>query len=247
MRAHTPPSYYDATRRWLLDALRGAVRSHQAHLLTNTGVHLLAQLEFALVGRGASQGLLVTVMHWQEVQPKALLGRDVDYEIMLAKAFAMVRLVVDGDNLQVQANTNCFQALHEREQPCEDCPVLRRDTDAWPRVAVRCVKLDERRDGFEIVTADKVAADASLVHIRSRKISGEMVEAIHAAKVQHLADRAALSPREREILTYLVLGRSAEDIATLVGIAQRTVKYHQANVLEKLGADSRADLMRLLF
>jgi DNA-binding CsgD family transcriptional regulator len=43
-----------------------------------------------------------------------------------------------------------------------------------------------------------------------------------------------------------VLGRSLDEIARILGIAPRTVKFHQANVLQKLGADSRLDLMRLL-
>jgi DNA-binding CsgD family transcriptional regulator len=61
-----------------------------------------------------------------------------------------------------------------------------------------------------------------------------------------LADAAQLSERERSVLTYLLMGRSLGDIALILGISPRTVKFHQANVLEKLGADSRADLVRLI-
>lgn len=38
-----------------------------------------------------------------------------------------------------------------------------------------------------------------------------------------------------------------EDIATILHVSQHTVKYHQANVLRKLGADSRIDLFRIFF
>jgi DNA-binding CsgD family transcriptional regulator len=65
--------------------------------------------------------------------------------------------------------------------------------------------------------------------------------------VQLAADTANLSEREREVLRYLLLGRGIEDIAKLVGIAVRTVKHHQASLLAKLGADSRADLVRVLY
>jgi DNA-binding NarL/FixJ family response regulator len=53
--------------------------------------------------------------------------------------------------------------------------------------------------------------------------------------------------RERDVMTYLVMGRAIEDIATILEITPRTVKYHQANVLKKVGADSRLDLIRLVF
>lgn len=60
-----------------------------------------------------------------------------------------------------------------------------------------------------------------------------------------LVERARLTDREREVLDLLLLGRTHEDIATLLGISQRTSKFHQANLLQKLGAESRLDLMRL--
>jgi DNA-binding CsgD family transcriptional regulator len=42
-------------------------------------------------------------------------------------------------------------------------------------------------------------------------------------------------------------GCGVDEIAGALEISPRTVKFHQANVLQKLGADSRADLMRLVF
>lgn len=56
---------------------------------------------------------------------------------------------------------------------------------------------------------------------------------------------ARLTEREREVLDLLLLGRTHEDIAQLLGISERTSKFHQSNLLHKLGAESRLDLMRL--
>lgn len=56
---------------------------------------------------------------------------------------------------------------------------------------------------------------------------------------------ARLTEREREVLDLLLLGRTHEDIARVLGISERTSKFHQANLLTKLGAESRLDLMRL--
>jgi DNA-binding NarL/FixJ family response regulator len=60
-----------------------------------------------------------------------------------------------------------------------------------------------------------------------------------------LIEQAHLTTREREVLDLLLLGRTHEDIGTLLGISERTSKFHQANLLNKLGAESRLDLLRL--
>jgi DNA-binding response OmpR family regulator len=67
-----------------------------------------------------------------------------------------------------------------------------------------------------------------------------------AARVRDLSDKARLSPREREALDLLLLGRSMDEIAVALEISPRTAKFHQANVLRKLGAESRLELLRLL-
>ena len=65
------------------------------------------------------------------------------------------------------------------------------------------------------------------------------------ARRERLADEANLSAREREVLDLLLLGRNHEEIGTVLDISPRTSRFHQANVLQKLGADSRTDLLRL--
>ena len=49
-----------------------------------------------------------------------------------------------------------------------------------------------------------------------------------------------LSDREIEILTWLSHGKSTEDIAEIMQIAERTVNYHVANLKTKLGVETRA-------
>ena len=61
-----------------------------------------------------------------------------------------------------------------------------------------------------------------------------------------MAARRSLSKREREVVDLLLLGRSMEEIATALEISPRTAKFHQANLLRKLGAESRLDLLRLM-
>ena len=54
-----------------------------------------------------------------------------------------------------------------------------------------------------------------------------------------------LTTREHEILTYLITGMLNKQIAYELDIAERTVKAHRRQVLDKMGVSSIAELVRL--
>jgi two-component system response regulator FixJ len=56
---------------------------------------------------------------------------------------------------------------------------------------------------------------------------------------------ALLTPRERHVLDQLVMGRSNKVVAHALGISARTVEFHRAHVMDKLGARNMSDLVRL--
>lgn len=53
-----------------------------------------------------------------------------------------------------------------------------------------------------------------------------------------------LTPRERVALAQIVRGASSKEAARMLGISPRTVEFHRANVMRKLGARNTADLVR---
>lgn len=55
---------------------------------------------------------------------------------------------------------------------------------------------------------------------------------------------SALSPRELEILDYLLDGWSNADIATALGIGVRTVRFHLEGIYDKLGVSKRGEAVR---
>ena len=55
----------------------------------------------------------------------------------------------------------------------------------------------------------------------------------------------ALTPREREVLSFMVTGMLNKQIAFELGITEKTVKVHRARVMEKMQAGSVAELVRL--
>lgn len=54
----------------------------------------------------------------------------------------------------------------------------------------------------------------------------------------------SLSPREYEVFTLLVSGMLNKQVAYRLGITERTVKAHRGRIMQKLKADSLADLVR---
>jgi len=54
----------------------------------------------------------------------------------------------------------------------------------------------------------------------------------------------ALTSREYEVFSLLVTGMANKEIAYKLGISERTVKAHRAQIMEKMNAGSLADLVR---
>jgi two-component system, LuxR family, response regulator FixJ len=55
----------------------------------------------------------------------------------------------------------------------------------------------------------------------------------------------SLTPREAEVMEMLVDGRANKVIAIDLGLSERTVEIHRANVMEKMGVRSVAHLVRM--
>src|SRR5438874_13077040 len=56
---------------------------------------------------------------------------------------------------------------------------------------------------------------------------------------------APLTPREREVLEYVVSGKLNKQIAGELGTVEQTVKIHRAHVMQKMRVQSVAELVRL--
>lgn len=82
------------------------------------------------------------------------------------------------------------------------------------------------------------------------RINGALkLDAENRASVDRLADltqrSGSLTPREREVMALVVDGKANKVIAIDLGLSERTVEIHRANVMEKMGARSVAHLVKM--
>ena len=89
---------------------------------------------------------------------------------------------------------------------------------------------------------------------RSRDLLAAIRAAIERDRVSHQVRReldalreryARLTGREREVMALVVAGRLNKQIAGELSTSERTVKFHRAHIMEKMAADSVAELVRM--
>jgi FixJ family two-component response regulator len=78
---------------------------------------------------------------------------------------------------------------------------------------------------------------ANALDLEARRAWGE--------KQSILQKLAALTPREHEVLRYVVAGRLNKQIAAELGTVEKTIKVHRARVMDKMSVRSVAELVRL--
>jgi FixJ family two-component response regulator len=108
--------------------------------------------------------------------------------------------------------------------------------------------------GSSVQAMKRGAVDFLLKPVRGEQLVAAVSAALDRAR-QERAARAQmadarrryglLTAREREVLALVARGRLNKEIAWELGTAERTVKAHRARVMEKTGATSVADLVRL--
>lgn len=107
-------------------------------------------------------------------------------------------------------------------------------------LAVRAMKAGAM-DVLEKPFNDQALLDAinKAVTKSSETFQGQKIRARFQERAQHL------SPREREIMDLLILGKGSKEIASQLGISRKTVDVHRIHIMEKMQVRSVVELARL--
>jgi FixJ family two-component response regulator len=77
------------------------------------------------------------------------------------------------------------------------------------------------------------------------------IERDRASRQERLEARALreryeqLTPREREVMAFVVAGLLNKQIAGELATSERTIKFHRAHIMQKMEAESLAELVQM--
>lgn len=109
--------------------------------------------------------------------------------------------------------------------------------------------VESAREAFRAHAVDFI--EKPIDHAKLMSAIGEAFIRQTAAQDQEVrnteSDRllANLTPREREVMDLVVIGKHNREIAEALGISTRTVEVHKARMMAKLRVESVPDLVRL--
>ena len=88
--------------------------------------------------------------------------------------------------------------------------------------------------------------DQDLLDAIQQGLERDRTRRAQEAEIATLRERfEALTPREREVLPWVVSGLPNKQIADAVGASEATIKVHRSQLMRKMGAASLADIVRM--
>lgn len=229
---------------WLQRVFRGAERQGELRLRGANGSSLTCVVDVRTFASEPMAAIvrLVEVREHHDAEPTAP-GADFDYVVRVAPAFGEL---LNTSAMGVERRPTprherpCHLELFGMTSPCSDCPL--RQGHGSSKAAIRRLSPGEER--YQVIEHRQTEAGVAFMAVRH--VDGSLLSALIDARLASAARKSGLSGREWDVLRYLFMGRQQSDISSLLGISVRTVRFHQGNLMRKLGVDSRVDLIRLL-
>ena len=93
---------------------------------------------------------------------------------------------------------------------------------------------------------EKPVQEEDLFDALERAVTRSQEESLRRRGLVDLTQNfAKLTPRERQVFALVISGLINKEVAWELGISEKTIKVHRARVVEKMGARSLPDLVRM--
>ncbi len=99
--------------------------------------------------------------------------------------------------------------------------------------AFSAISFHERAHGPDVTYALMITADAAAMKAELLGLTG-------ANPASEAAESAGLSPCQAAILGWIAEGKSNRDVASIMNLSERAVRFHVSEILRKLGVASRS-------
>jgi two-component system response regulator NreC len=141
-----------------------------------------------------------------------------------------------------------LRVIRERRRDARVLVLTMHDDRAFLRAAIEAGAagyITKSAADTELLTAIR-AVHSGRTYIDVALANGEAASARKASGAEALAAGAHrhLSAREREVLEMVAKGHTNREIADRMGLSIKTVETYRARLLEKLGLETRAELVR---
>ncbi len=190
--------------------------------VVRNGLRLLLDAEADLETVGEAEGFQEAVKTVHELQPDVVL-----LDLLMHERVTTDRI----PELRVAAPGAAVVVLSPLDDPCH----------VW-------ASFEAGASGYVLKEAgpDKLLDAVRAAAAGSRYLDPGLGARLAVAEERHDEEKCAdqLCEREREIVKLLALGHTCVEIASVLGRAPRTIELYRARVTEKLGLETRAELVR---
>lgn len=138
--------------------------------------------------------------------------------------------------MREMSGLECFEALREQGN---SLPVIFLTGHGDVPMAVAALK----KGAIDFI--EKPFNDAELLRLVSQCLANEQESRARRRQDAEVSRRLdQLTQREREVLDLIIVGKLNKQIADVLGISIKTVEVHRARVMEKMAAQSLAELVQ---
>src|SRR6202030_562202 len=165
-------------------------------------------------------------------------------QVALDRGFEGIRISGNAFWLQSHHWKEFCEYEHELDQSLHDRPMLVLCT--YPLGASRAVDLLDVARAHQFTVARR-HGQWEFLETPELKLAKQEIKNLDEALFvlsRPFAGHELLTARERIVLAQIVRGASSKEAARWLDVSPRTVEFHRANIMQKLGAKNIADLVR---